>query len=187
MTGKLNLGCGYKHLEGFLNVDSESRCDPDLVLDLEQTPWPFESSSITEVRMIHVLEHLGRSPEAYLDIIRELHRICADGALIEIEVPHPRHDVFLTDPTHLRPILPTQLQMFSKKANDNWIENGHAITPLGNYMNVDFEIEDLQWIPDPKWRSKLENGEISTEDFTELAQHQNNIIMEIKIKWRVLK
>ena len=89
MTSKLNLGCGYKHLEGFLNVDSESRCDPDLVLDLEQTPWPFESSSITEVRMIHVLEHLGRSPEAYLDIIRELHRICADGALIEIEVPHP--------------------------------------------------------------------------------------------------
>ena len=102
-------------------------------------------------------------------------------------MPHPRHDVFLTDPTHLRPILPTQLQMFSKKANDNWIENGHAITPLGNYMNVDFEIEDLQWIPDPKWRSKLENGEISIEDFTELAQHQNNIIMEIKIKWRVLK
>lgn len=70
MTSKLNLGCGYKHLEGFLNVDSESRCDPDLVLDLEQTPWPFESSSITEVRMIHVLEHLGRSPEAYLDIIK---------------------------------------------------------------------------------------------------------------------
>ena len=54
-------------------------------------------------------------------------------------------------------------------------------------MNVDFEIEDLKWIPDPKWRSKLESGEISTEDFLELAQHQNNIVMEIKIKWRVLK
>ena len=36
--------------------------------------------------------------------MKELYRISCDQANIHISVPHPRHDDFLADPTHVRPI-----------------------------------------------------------------------------------
>ena len=59
---KLNLGCGKRRREGFINVDSQPGCQPDLVLDLEALPWPWADDSVDEVDLIHVLEHLGQSP-----------------------------------------------------------------------------------------------------------------------------
>ena len=39
---KLNMGCGFKKLNDHWNVDVESKCNPDEVLDFEVTPWPYE-------------------------------------------------------------------------------------------------------------------------------------------------
>ncbi|HLO64329.1 MAG TPA: hypothetical protein VK165_15330, partial [Azonexus sp.] len=97
---KLNLGCGRRKREGFVNVDSQAGCQPDLVLDLEKTPWPWPDDSVDEIDLIHVLEHLGQAPEVYLGVMKELWRVCCDGARIRIMVPHPRSDDFLNDPTH---------------------------------------------------------------------------------------
>src|SRR5947208_13026944 len=96
---KLNLGCGQNHRPGYVNVDRAG--SPDVKWDLEQFPWPWEDSSVGEVVMFHVLEHLGESTATYLKIIQEIYRVCQDGAAIQITVPHPRHDDFLNDPTHV--------------------------------------------------------------------------------------
>jgi predicted SAM-dependent methyltransferase len=56
---KLNLGCGFNKLDGFVNVDKQAACQPDMVLDLERLPWPFEDASVSEVAAFHVLEHLA--------------------------------------------------------------------------------------------------------------------------------
>ena len=37
----LNLGSGSRHLSGYLNVDKSDMFNPDVVWDLEKTPWPF--------------------------------------------------------------------------------------------------------------------------------------------------
>src|ERR1051325_5898267 len=100
---KLNLGCGSKALEGFVNVDKYRTDATDLVLDLETTPWPWPSDCAEEVRFIHSLEHMGHDTEVCLGIMRELYRVCADGAKIVIHAPHPRCDDYLGDPTHVRP------------------------------------------------------------------------------------
>jgi hypothetical protein len=42
----------------------------------------------------HVLEHLGRDPIVYLEIMKELYRVCEDGATIRVVVPHHRHEFF---------------------------------------------------------------------------------------------
>lgn len=184
---KLNLGCGHNKLEGFVNCDLRAECAPDRVVDLESLPWPFESDRADEVVLSHVLEHVGQAANVYLAIIKELYRVCRDGAVVRIAVPHPRHDDYLTDPTHVRPIVPEQFHMFSKKMNREWREQGYANTPLAEYLDVDFEVEDVQWVPDDRWVEKLRGGAIDSGALAEMAQHQWNILKEARITLRVRK
>ena len=114
---RLNLGCGDKRMPGWRNVDKIAMCNPDEVVDLERLPWPWPDDSVEEILLSHVLEHIGQTPDVYLGIIKEIYRVCRDGAKITIVVPHPRHDHFLQDPTHVRVVTPEGLNMFSQAAN----------------------------------------------------------------------
>jgi len=96
---KLNLGCGRRRLPGFLGVDNNQHAGPvDVVHDLDVLPWPFEESSVAEVVMDHVLEHLDDT----IRVIQELYRICADGAAIHVMTPH--FSCNWTHPGHKRAI-----------------------------------------------------------------------------------
>ena len=68
---KLNLGCGSKILDGYTNVDKFDYYKPDVVHDLETFPYPFENNSVDEILISHVLEHIGQSPQIFLQIIKE--------------------------------------------------------------------------------------------------------------------
>lgn len=98
---KLNLGSGNKRYDGFLNVDKFNGFKPDFVHDLEKFPYPFEDNTINEIKMYHILEHLGQEPKIFNNIITEIYRISKKHAKIDIRVPHPRHDNYLADPTLL--------------------------------------------------------------------------------------
>ncbi len=112
---KLNLGCGYNHLPNHINVDKFSGCKPDEIVDLEKTPWPWAENSVTEVYMAHVLEHLGQNPNVFLEIVKEVYRILSHDGIWKIIVPHPRHEDFLSDPTHVRAITKTTMENFDLK------------------------------------------------------------------------
>ena len=71
---------------------------------------------------------------------KELYRICKDGTLITIFVPHFRHDFFFNDPTHVRVITPDSLLLFSKSFNKYCAKNKLSNSPLGLYLDIDFEI-----------------------------------------------
>ena len=184
---RLNLGCGDVHMDGYLNVDKEVECLPDKIQDLEVFPWDFKDDSIDQVILSHVLEHLGQTSQIYLSVIKELFRICKAGAKIAITVPHPRHDDFLTDPTHVRPILPGQFYMYSKRHNKEWREQGVANTPLADYLDVDFEVGDVTWVLDNKWLQRLQSGKITSAELAEKAEHEHNIIKEVQIQLTVIK
>ena len=184
---RLNLGCGLDRRIGYINVDNQPLCEPDTLADLEVFPWPFETSTASEILLVHVLEHLGERRETYLQIIQEIYRVSAPGAVIVITVPHPRHDDFLMDPTHVRPIIANQFFMFSKKKTRGWRNEGAANTPLADILNVDFDVLGVQSVPDDFWFAKLQTGEISSEDLALKAQNQVNIIKEVTIQLRAVK
>ena len=156
-------------------------------VDLEKFPWPWEDNSVSEILMFHVLEHLGQKTKTYLKIIKELYRICKPNAFVKIRVPHPRHDTFLNDPTHVRPITVGGLEMFSKKNNYRWIEQKTSHTTLAIYMDVDFEIIESTIILDPYWDEKFRKENISKEEMFEIASKYNNVVIENHFILRAVK
>lgn len=137
---KLNLGCAYNKEPGYINVDLDPTCNPDLCFDLRDTTWPIESGSIDEVLAMHILEHI-EGTEGYLTFWKELYRVCVNGAVVKIEVPHWKHETFFHDPTHVRAVTPIGLRMFDQQQNQtNFLENGRE-TKLGFMCGVDFSLE----------------------------------------------
>ncbi|MDH5492762.1 MAG: hypothetical protein OEY14_12485 [Myxococcales bacterium] len=181
---RLNLGCGSRKLPGFLNVDASPECQPDAIVDLESLPWPFEDGSAQEILLSHVLEHLGPTPSSFLGIMKELYRVCAPGALIRILVPHPRHDAFLIDPTHVRAILPETLQLFSKAKNREWRERGVANTPLALQLDVDFEIDRVAYDLDEPWKGRLARAELDRDALEEAIKSHANVVAQVEIVLR---
>jgi hypothetical protein len=184
---RLNLGCGTKKREGYLNVDKIAGCSPDVVLDLERVPWPWPDNSVEEVVLIHVLEHIGRDSDTYLSVMKELYRVCRHDARIHVVVPHPRHDHFLGDPTHVRAIIPGSLALFDQRLNRQWQEQGAANTPLGLYLGVDFELTFLEYEFDEPWKGQIERKEISFNEALVAEARYNNVVTEIRMALRVRK
>ncbi|MFN9871591.1 MAG: class I SAM-dependent methyltransferase [Cyanobacteriota bacterium] len=186
---KLNLGCGSRQLEGYVNVDGFAGCHPDQVVDLERTPWPFPDNSAEEIVLHHVLEHLGQQPKVFLAVMQELYRVAAADALIHIDVPHPLHDDFRTDPTHVRSITPRTLSMFSRRNCEEWQRLGYANTPLALMTGVDFEIESVRYDLDPDTRARLASAgvQLPDDDLVAYSDLLPNLFKAIAITLRVCK
>ncbi|MEE3717826.1 glycosyltransferase [Tumidithrix elongata RA019] len=182
---KLNLGCGENHLEGFINVDKFG--NPDLRADLEVFPWQWSDNSVGEVVLKHVLEHLGATPDIYFGIFKELYRICKPNARIYINVPHPRHDDFMNDPTHVRAVTPEGLMLFSQTQNRDWIAVKAANSPLGLYLDVNFELVRWCYDLDEPWRSQFIAGKVGGAEMLQILKQFNNVAKQIEMELVVVK
>jgi predicted SAM-dependent methyltransferase len=184
-TIKLNLGSGRRPRPGYVNVDKVGA--PDLRWDLEVFPWPWGDDTVSEINLSHVLEHLGATTEIYFGIWKEMYRVCAAGALVHITVPHPRHDDFMTDPTHVRAIGPQSLYHFSKRNNEYWIANGFANSPLAIDLGVDFQVLSVNLELDEAWASKVAAKLITPKQAAAAAKQFNNVVKQVEFRLRVNK
>ena len=182
---KLNLGCGEKRLPGFLNVDKFGT--PDIKHDLETFPWPWETNSVSEILLIHVLEHLGKETEVYFNILKEIYRISKNKAKIRIVVPHFRHQFFYDDPTHVRVVTPLGLQLFSKKLNKIWIEEGAANSPLGIYLDIDFDLKQTIIKPSQDWFRLHPEKNVDINLLQKESAIYNNLIEQYDMSLEVVK
>jgi hypothetical protein len=182
---RLNLGSGSKPIPEFVNVDKYG--SPDIVCDLEVLPWPWPDSSVDEVCLYHVLEHLGATVEKFFGILKELYRVSKDGACVNIVVPHPLHDDFRGDPTHVRAFVPQTFRLFSKDLNRQAREGGFANSPLGIFLDVDFEPSPIRLDLDESWGRQLASGKLTAEQVMQAAQMHNNVIKQITVRWTVRK
>lgn len=79
---KLNLGCGDRYVEGWINVDHDTPHRADVRIDLASPdPLPWEEGSITHVYAGHLLEHLSRK-ESYALVKKLLPCMSKDGGVV---------------------------------------------------------------------------------------------------------
>jgi hypothetical protein len=184
---KLNMGCGQNKINGYLNIDKHSECEPDLQFDLEKFPWPFKTNEVSEVLFNHSLEHIGADTNIFLNIMKELYRVCNNDAKIQINAPHPRHDNYINDPTHVRIITPQTFELFSKQNNTLWEEINASNSPLAKYLDIDFETIEINQVLEPEYIEKLNNKELTQREIEKYIKELNNIVSEYRITLRVVK
>ena len=95
---KINLGCGDKRINGYVNVDKFKSDESVCLVNLEEAKLPFDDESCKEVFADNVMEHINN----LLPLMNEIWRVLRHNGLFYAIVPvYPWEGVF-QDPTHVR-------------------------------------------------------------------------------------
>lgn len=105
---KVELGGGDKPRGGgYLNVD---RCaGADVVCDLEREPLPFADGSVDALYSSHCLEHVAN----VAGVLREVARVCREGAAVEFRLPHWLHPMAMC-PGHVHVLSDEQVRRWAE-------------------------------------------------------------------------
>jgi len=93
---RVDIGCGTNKPENFLGVDIYPAPGVDIVADISKN-FPFNDSSVDELRAYDVIEHL---PDR-INTMNEIWRVCKAGATVDISVPSTDGRGAFQDPTHI--------------------------------------------------------------------------------------
>jgi SAM-dependent methyltransferase len=81
---RINLGCGFDHRDGYLNVDFQEFHNPDLTADVKDLS-ALADASFDEALANDVLEHLERGD--VVPALREWRRVLAPGGSLHLRTP----------------------------------------------------------------------------------------------------
>jgi len=83
---KLNLGCGSTKIKGYINIDVEKSCKPDLVFDFTRKNLPYKIESVDEILFFHCIEHIRK--KYHRKILLDCARVLKLGGKIYISYPN---------------------------------------------------------------------------------------------------
>jgi hypothetical protein len=193
---KLNMGCGFKHLDGFVNADKSSLTNPNLTIDFENIPWlgstgkakhRIKDNEYDHIVAKDILEYLGKSNENFIDIIKEMYRVSNNGAIWEIQTPHWRCDASINDPTQKRVITPAMLQLFNRKHLIEQAKMGETNSYLAFEHGVDIEVCDVQFEYTKPYADRIRSGNITEDELMHSLNHLNNVALSTRILVQVHK
>jgi predicted SAM-dependent methyltransferase len=184
---KLNIGCGFKKINDHWNVDVEAKCNPDEVLNLETTPWPYEDNFFEKITADNILEHLGQDPKVFTNVIKEMYRVSKDGAEWYINVPHHRCDLYWDDYTHVRILTPKTFKMFDQKVNFESIERKLSDSTFGLYHGVDLEVYDVTYNIVEYWLRQQQEGLIGSKQLDINLNTMSNVAESVNIFIKIHK
>jgi SAM-dependent methyltransferase len=126
----------------------------------------------------HILEHL--TSDEFFHFMKELYRVLKPGAVCSIAIPHPRHNVFLNDPTHKMPVTPDTIAMFCQANFRAMIEKtGGRLTPFFRYCRIDF---DMTGAVNCVLDERITEEQRTSGKWIEMEKRENNVVIE----WRFL-
>lgn len=83
---KLNVGCGTNKIQGFINIDTEESCKPDLIHNIMEDPLPFPDGSAEEIVFFHCIEHIRKC--YHRAVLTEFARVLKPGGKLYISYPN---------------------------------------------------------------------------------------------------
>ncbi len=145
---KLDLACGRVKQEGFFGVDINPNTHADLILNLEEYPWPWENNSVDEIHSAHFLEHVKDANK----FMEEVWRILKPGGIAHFVTPYYTSVRAWQDPSHIRAVSEHTYRYFTEK--------GRKEMALEHYPNTcDFEIIKFDYnIMSPEWKGKSQEA-----------------------------
>jgi predicted SAM-dependent methyltransferase len=81
---KVHVGCGYNRLDGWINVDLDVSCKPDMIADLRQN-LPFKSRSVDYIHSEDFVDQLDLE-RGYI-FFNECHRILKESGAMRVLTP----------------------------------------------------------------------------------------------------
>jgi SAM-dependent methyltransferase len=165
----LNIGCGFRKTLGAINVDGYASCNPDVLWNLNDIPWPWEDNSIYYIQAYHIFEHIVDWWAAF----NECARILRPEGILEIRMPDASSDSALTYRDHLH-----VFNLFSfhgtldalrgREVNAWFNEQPPVPLHLTEYWQVPFR--EYFWMPN--WMLKF------------CSKHLRNFIWEQRFKFK---
>lgn len=80
---KLHLGCGSRHIPGFVHIDAQAAAHVDIVGSVARLPMP--EATVSLIYASHVLEHFNRAE--YKSVLAEWFRVLRSGGILRLAVP----------------------------------------------------------------------------------------------------
>ncbi|UTS52179.1 hypothetical protein [Synechococcus phage BUCT-ZZ01] len=182
---RLNMGCGFKKLDGFINADRSSICSPDVIVDFSKHYWDeFKDNEFNHIVAKDILEHL---PGDFCQVIKEMYRISKNGAIWEIQFPHHRCDHAYDDPTHVRVLTQKTFKMFDRVEIQRMHKDGMSESRLAFEHGVDIQVCEVQYDFIDYWTKKVQNKEMTVEELYEALSFYNNVATSVKLLIQVHK
>lgn len=173
---KINLGNSSCQFEGFVNsAEFFAQQRPDSTeqsstvlngAELNTFPWPLADNSVSSAKLIYTLE-LPHDNKSTLDLMMELYRVCADGALVEIRAHTPTFLRALDFPLPFNIITERTMRFFDRAYRDQLQANPATqfLVPTksdGSPLDVNFKLLKGELTLTPAFLSRLQNQEFKT-------------------------
>jgi len=114
---KLNIGCGNKHISGFVGVD-KFKCDAaEIICDVENEKLPIADNEVDEIILDNVVEHFLDIPKVFNELIR----VSKEGCLIKVITPHFSSLSSWIDPTHMHHLSYFSFDHFGKETTSHYV------------------------------------------------------------------
>jgi len=124
---RLDLGCGTHKKEGFIGVDIAKIKGVDIIGSVDYLP--IKDNAVDEIHTHFLLEHSND----VLVSMKELYRVCKNGAKLTLSVPYYNSPDSFRDPTH---------RSFFTERSMEYFTDGND---FGYYTNVRFAIENVEY------------------------------------------
>jgi hypothetical protein len=66
-------------------------------------------------------------------------------------------------------------------------QEGPPTSPLGLYLDVDFQIENISYLLDEPWATEHAKKQLTQTDIIQAVNRYNNVVLEIHITLKVIK
>jgi SAM-dependent methyltransferase len=138
-------GISEEWSKDLITLDWDDYCNPDVLHDLNQLPYPFDDSMFDEIHAYETLEHIGRQGDyrAFFNQFSELHRILKPGGWLIGSCPNWDSVWAWSDPGHTRLITPQMLSFLSQSEYDKQV-GSTAFTDYRFCYEADFEMWAFQ-------------------------------------------